>query len=420
MIRALLAGAALCAAASLACARPAAAQVDLISPEAFAGLVDLRAVYADGEKSFVDGGFGKLRYGGDATGGGLPRLDAADAALVWKPKFSWALGGIFDVEAQPEQRPNIDLVQGYLTYKPLPRGDLKFSARAGLYWPEISLEHGGPTWSVVETITPSAINSWVGEELKVLGAEAKVSKHFGDHELGLTGGVFTDDDTSGTLLSFRGWALHDLKSTASDSFPLPPLSPFMARRQARETRSRREIDHRIGYYGRLDWRPPVPVSVNLIYYDNRGDRTGVINQQWAWETRFWNLGATARLGDKLRLSSQVLTGRTWMGFPTANAGLWVDMKFSSAYLLATYPLGQDSVSARLDWFETKDQSTKIVDNNDEDGWAALLAWRHRLDDHFSLLVEAMQVKSDRTGRVYGGLDPDQRQSQLQTALRFSF
>ena len=35
-----------------------------------------------------------------------------------------------------------------------------FSAKAGLYWPEISLEHAtGGAWSTVYTLTPSAINA---------------------------------------------------------------------------------------------------------------------------------------------------------------------------------------------------------------------------------------------------------------------
>lgn len=398
---------------------PAAhAEMDLFSRRAFSGLVDLRLATADGEKGWLDGGFGKLRYGGDSQGGWKLKAEVADAALVWKPQFSGAVSGLVDLETQPEQRPSPDLVQGFLSFKPVPTGDFRYSARAGLYWPEISLEHGGPTWAVTETITPSAINSWVGEEVKVLGAEAHVQDSFGGHELGLTGGLFTDDDTAGTLVSFRGWALHDLKSTASDRFPLPRLSPYMRFKQARDTRSRRELDSRVGFYARLEWRPPVPISFNAFYYDNRGDGVGVRNLQWSWDTKFWNFGSTARIGDKLHLSSQLLFGRTIMGFPTPT-GRWVDVKFASAYLLATRTLGADSVSGRVDWFQTTDQSTPQDDANEE-GWSALAAYRHRINDNLNLLVEATHVDSDRPGRAYGAVVPDQAQNQLQASLRISF
>jgi hypothetical protein len=408
----------LLALAALGFGAPAHAEMDLFSRETFAGLVDLRLSAADGEKSFVDGGFGKLRYGGNAAGDLKARAQVADAALIWKPQFAWGLTGLFDVQAQPEQRPSPDLVQGFIQYKPLPRSDFRWSVRAGLYWPEISLEHSGPAWAVAETITPSAINAWIGEEVKVVGAEAHVQKNFGFHELGLTGGVFKDDDTAGTLLSFRGWGLHDIKATASDHFPLPPLSPYMATKQARDTRSRRELDDRWGWYARLDWRPPAPFTVNAFYYDNRGDGVAVVNKQWSWDTRFWNLGATLRLDPKTRLSSQLMRGRTIMGFPSAT-GRWVDTKFASAYVLATRAIGEDSASARLDWFEADDIGTP-QDDTSEHGWSALAAYRHKLNDHLALFLEAMHVDSNKPGRAYGRIAPGQAQSQLQGSLRFTF
>lgn len=403
---------------SAAGARAAHAEMDLFSRETFSGLLDLRLSAAEGEKSFLDGGFGKLRYGGDASGAYKARAEVADAALIWKPRFSWALSGLVDIEAQPEQRPSPDLVQAYLQYRPTPKSDLRWSLRAGLYWLEISLEHSGPAWTVTETITPSAINAWVGEELKVVGGEAHLQKTWGDHQFALTGGLFTGDDTSGTLLSFRGWGLHDVKATASDHFPLPTLSPYMRTKQAGDTRSRREIDDRWGWYARLDWRPPAPFSVNAFYYDNRGDGVAVVNKQWSWDTRFWNLGATARPTDKFRLSSQLMFGRTIMGFPTP-AGRWADLNFASAYLLATRSIGKNAISGRMEWFETTDRSTPQDDNNEE-GWAATVAYRHKLNDHASVFIEALHVESDRPGRFYGGVLRDQRQNQVQAALRLSF
>ena len=72
-----------------------------------------------------------------------------------------------------------------------------------------SLEHDRRVWGLTDTITPSAINSWIGEEVKVVGAEGTITHDFDGGRLAATGGVFGYDDTSGTLLSFRGWALHD-------------------------------------------------------------------------------------------------------------------------------------------------------------------------------------------------------------------
>ena len=73
-------------------------------------------------------------------------------------------------------------------------------------------------------------------------AAMRLHAALGEHQLAATGGAFGYNDTSGTLLSFRGWALHDLKATAFGHIPLPTLSFFMTGPQAPKTRSLLEID----------------------------------------------------------------------------------------------------------------------------------------------------------------------------------
>src|SRR4029077_2655356 len=113
--------------------------------------------------------------------------------------------------AQPDQedRP-IDVSQAYLSWRPTPTSATRFSARLGMYYPAVSLEHDAPVGGLTNTITPSAINSWIGEEVRVIGAEAGVAHEFeGGQRLALTLGIFGGDDTAGTLLTYRGWAMHD-------------------------------------------------------------------------------------------------------------------------------------------------------------------------------------------------------------------
>src|SRR5262249_54108024 len=132
------------------------------------------------------------------------------------------------------------------------------------------------------------------------------------HEVSATGAVFGWNDTSGTLLSFRGWALHGVRTGLHTEFTLPPLTRFMRRRQDDGTYPAWEIDHRPGFYGRLEWRPPAPVVVQVFHYDNRGDRTSERDLQWAWQTRFSTVSLlwTPDAGTKIR--AQALSGRTWM------------------------------------------------------------------------------------------------------------
>src|ERR1700733_4248607 len=216
----------ICLAAAFFAAKGALAQVELVGPGTVNALVDLRAIAADGQPSFVDGGEGKTRWGGDAPGGWRGQLNLAEAGLEWRPRLNWEWSAVVDVVAQPGQSQPVDLLQAYAIYKPVPRSATSFLVRAGLFYPPLSLEHDAPVWSTRDVITPSAIDTWIGEEVKVAGLEATVSHAFGSARLSATGAVFADDETAGTLLAYRGWALHDVKSTLSGEFDLPPLGPF--------------------------------------------------------------------------------------------------------------------------------------------------------------------------------------------------
>ena len=93
-----------CALAAL-WAGPASAESDLkiFTPESFEVSGDVRIVAVDGEKSWVDGGFGKLRSGSDGDLRVRPEL--GNASIVWKPQFTWSLGAIVVGSVQGATRP---------------------------------------------------------------------------------------------------------------------------------------------------------------------------------------------------------------------------------------------------------------------------------------------------------------------------
>ena len=400
---------------------PSQAQVVLFSPDTMHGVVDVRLAAANGEPPFTEGGFGKSAYGGDNSSALQDHLNVALAALEWTPSLNWDWSAVVDVAHQPNQEHYVDLLQAYALYKPTPRSDTRFQARFGYFYPPISLENDGRAWTPTDTITPSAINSWIGEEVKVVGAEGTVSQDFGGDRLAATAALFGYDDTSGTLLSFRGWALDDRQSQLNGSFTLPPLSPFFDKVQDDETYTALEIDHRVGYYVKLRWTSgELPIMLEALHYDNRGDRTTVTpSGQWAWGTRFDEAGATARLGDHTRLKAQALSGRTQMGFETPT-GSWVDLDFRSAYVSATQDIGADALTLRADVFDTRDRSMAFYDDKDEHGWALTAAWRKPLNKYLDLRLEALRVDSTRAAQALAGEAPEQAQTILQSSLRASF
>jgi hypothetical protein len=411
-------GAAMFAAAT---ASPCTAQVvDLFSPATIHGVVDLRAGAADGETSFTLAEFGKARFGGDGGPGLRGNVEVANATLEWTPRFSWDLSAVVDAVVQPGQELPIDIGQAYLLYKPVPTSSTRFQFRAGLFYPPVSLENDSRAWGVTDTITPSAINSWIGEEVKVVGVEGKVSHDFGDQAISATAGVFSFDDTAGTLLAFRGWAMDDSVGQLNGRYLLPPLSPFIASVQDNESYTTRDIDNRAGLYGRAEWRTPAGITLDAFYYDNRGDNVAVTSDwQWAWSTHFADVGARWDLNDHTWLMGQALEGRTSMGDQSPD-GRFADVTFRSAYTLATHTVGKSAFTLRGDLYDTHDNTDGEYGDTSEHGWTLTGAWRYPLSKLFDLRLEAMRVDSTRPSRVLAGETPHQAQTVLQSSLRLSF
>jgi len=400
---------------------PHSSSTDILSKNVVTVLLDGRVELGNGERSFMNRGLGKTAFSGTSDGGYKFHAVAQEADLIWTPRFTDSLSASVSAAYQRHQQHGVDLLEAFMSFLPAQKGPIGYSLRAGIMWPEISLEHTtGGAWSTVDVLTPSAINAWVGEEVKVLGLEGTVRTSVGDSMVSLTGSIFGFDDTSGTLLSFRGWALHNEKATVFGHIPLPPLNPFITLLQQHETRSFIEIDHRPGFYGRLEWRAPSAFGAALFYYDNRGDPQAFKpSGQWGWRTRFWNLGVNADVGPKTRLLAQGMTGSTIMGFrdPVTNKR-WVHTHFSSAYLSVTQTLSaKAAVTGRIEAFKTHEMGSEMSPQESEHGWSTTVALRYNIRDNLTGFAEAFNVRSRRGVRANLGLDPFQPQTVFQLGLR---
>ena len=414
----------LLAGASLACTSPALAEgADILSPETLSvtGTVSLAAT--DGEESWLDGGFGKLSTSGDEDDIRVRPL-VSEANLIWQPRFSWAVSATVVGTFQGGERNEAGISEAYLSYKPMRGSKTRFSARAGLMWPPVSLEHEGADWHVADTITPSAINSWIGEEVRPVAIEGTVGTTVGDHKLTAIVAAFAANDTAGTLLSFRGWALHNRRTLAFNDQPLPPFEPEDEGYQAPFTHPLLDVGEgfasRPGYYAKLVWQPPIPVRFELFRYDNRARPTDVNAEiEWGWRTHFNNLGVEADF-EGTRVRAQAMTGRTRMGFEEPPLGRhWIDMRFRSAFLLVNRSVGKVGIAARIEAFQTRHRGSWWDSEYDEDGWAATFAGKREWGP-FTGLVELLHVSSDNPAREHVQLSPRQKQTRLQADLRLGW
>jgi len=406
----------------LACAAPAGAQgIDLFSPETLEATGTVSVAATDGEESWLDGGFGKLDTSG-SDGAWRVRPLLSEGNLVWKPRFGWALSATVVGTFQGGERDEAGLSEAFLTFKPKRSGETRFSARAGLMWPPVSLEHEGADWHVRDTITPSAINSWIGEEVKPIAIEGTLARNFGGHQLSATGALFAANDTAGTLLTFRGWALHDRKTLAFNAHPLPPFEENDVGYQAPFTHPLLDVAPgfaaRPGYYAKLSWQAPVPVRVELFRYDNRAEPEAVNSDvEWGWHTRFNNVGIQADLGGA-RVRAQAMSGRTRMGF-VEEGSRWIDMRFRSAFAMVSRPVGKFEIAARVEAFDTRHRGSWWGDEYDEDGWAAVLAGKREFGP-FTGVVELLHVSSDNPAREHVALPEHQAQTRLEADLRLGW
>lgn len=406
----------------IAGAAPARA-ADSLLPEDFQldlkGYVEGRAVAADDTKTWERNGLGKTRYGG--TGDVVFR---GEGVLIVEPKFGFDVTGRVTVSVAAEQYKTLSLVEAFLQYKPAPTGDFGVRAKGGFFFPPISLENTSLAWTSPYTVTSSAINSWVGEELRTIGGEATVFYQNDDLEAGVTGAVYTANDPAGTQLTWRGWALHDREVGLFDRIQLtqiPIIKPPTGRlsQQAPTEKPFHEIDMRVGYYAagyidHTDWG-----KATLMWYDNNANDRALALGQWAWDTKFWAVGYAAQLPGEVDLVAQYMTGKTTVvtipnrPYPLDYAEFW------SAYGLVSKEWGRHRLSFRFDRFGA--YSANIVnDDTNESGSALTLAYNFRPTTKTRITLEGLRVNSTRPERAAIGLPVHAIENQVMLSFRLFF
>lgn len=381
-------------------------------------LLDARLAFVDSPKGFFQNGEGKTRYGGDGVNRD-EKIGISEAALLVSYPLTWGLNAIAYIKADAEQHRPIDVAELYLRYRSLPRPSGRYDLKLGVFFPPFSEENIGLAWNSPYGLTPSALNSWIGEELRTIGLQGRYSRKWSDHQLKLFAAVFTRNDPAGSLLAWRGWGLHNRKSVLGDRLGLATLPTFESGNafdaQSPWVAPFREVDGRPGYYGGARFRLKDQMSLTHFYYDNNADIRGFEAGQYAWPTRFNGIGLTWDITSDWVLLGQSLWGNTKMG-----VGNRVDNDFSAAYLLLSYLRGPHRYSVRYDDFEVQDLDITLDDPNDEHGWAASLVYQFEVTDHQTMTLELMHVVSKRAVRPVLGLALSRYETQLQVNYRLVY
>jgi hypothetical protein len=377
------------------------------------GLLDLRLTSLGNEPNWMDGGLGKLRWGGADS-----PVQLGDAALVLEAPFASAWFGRATAQAQADDGATLELLEAWVRWRPVSTGRWRHAFKAGLFFPPVSLENEGVGWTSPYTLTPAATNAWIGEEIRATGVEWRLERRgdAGSAEFALT--LFGGNDTAGDLLAARGFSLSDrvygvggtIREPDSAAFEDPPprrFDPFT------------ELDHRAGAVAEVTVRRASGHRFTALRYDNNADPTIEThhgNQEiYAWRTRFTSLAWEHRGARDVWLA-QALDGDTEIR-PSPFFRTRTD--FRAAHLLWARASGTWRPAARVEWFATNAWPHFDPPGN-EHGRALTLAltWQPRAT--WQVTGEALALRSVREDRVLLGRAPRQSEAQVQLAWRWFF
>lgn len=371
------------------------------------GAIDARWIASDATPSFLDGGLGILRFDGNHE---ALRLGRAFASMKYRLADTVSLHAVADAYGD-RQGEAVDFSELWLEYKPFPTNALRWRVRAGAFFAPVSLENRGPGWSSVYTITPSALNTWIGDELRTVGAEVEArwlgasSGYAGD--VSLVAAAYGWNDPAGAISALRGFALTDRASTLRGGLGKPRVELY------------HEIDKRPGYYAGLAWRHGERFELRTLYYDNRADPDAEVDERYAWLTRFVSVGARFEPTPHWTFIGQYLDGYTVVG--DEDYSIPFRMNFQTQFGLTSYERGKERFTLRYDRFRTHHLTGFFFGPpSNQDGHAWTLGWTHRFDAQWELAAERIESSSRFPPRANLGLQAAQAESQTQIALRYRF
>jgi hypothetical protein len=387
-----------------------AALAMLLAPCAHAEIeasLDLRLVHSNGRDSYLDGGLGKLRFDTDDDGVQLGR-----ARFAWRDNVAGNWHANVDLSAWSlNDHRAIDVTEAWLEWRPVPQSAWRSNLKIGAFYPPISLEHRAPGWSNPYTISSSALNTWVGEELRTIGVayelEHRGIANGGRWDLGVHAAVFGWNDPAGIILALRGFSLNDRQTPL---FGRIGTYAFGGREQ-RVLFS--EIDERPGYHAGAYVKSDLGVELRALRYDNRADPTvyKASIEDYAWLTRFNSLGARYDGPAGLAVIAQWLKGTTDASpDPSSHWG------FEASFILVAREIGRHRLAARYDDFKVWMPSWP-ASNEHGHGWT--FGWTWKLQQHIELAAEWLQIDSTAGNRAALGESTDARERSLQLAMRIS-
>jgi hypothetical protein len=371
--------------------------------------LDARLVWSDALPPFMEGGLGTLRYGADDQG---LQLGRARFALTQAIGELWSAHLDFSMFDDQDRSP-VGVTEAYLLFRPYPFAGYRFRMKAGAFYPPISLENRAAGWESPYTLSYSAIDSWLGIEVRTLGFEGQLewlgTRQGHAFDVGLTAGVFGWNEGAGAVVASDGFSLTDRQTAVFGrvgQLNTPPLygaEPFL------------QLDHREGLYGGIEIRWFDRVVVRALRWDNRANPADEdeVSDAYGWHTRFNSAGARVELDHGWTAIAQWLDGETTVA-PDGETASW---PFRSTYALLAKRFGSSTLSGRYDRFDVDAIGAEGYGEQSGHAWTA--AYVFTPDVHWRFTLEWVHVVSSNYNREDLGGAPVLTESQVQFAVRYA-
>ena len=368
--------------------------------------------------SWLNGSGGKLRFDETDDSIGIGRLAVDYTGRLAPTLFAHVVADYVDDGAQ-----GIDFTEAFIEWRPVPRSRNRYQLKVGAFYPELSLENRDMGWASSYSISSSAINTWIAEEVKTIGAEWSLERSIGSpispQHFKLLAATYVGNDPTGTLLAWKGWSIHDRQTRLNDVLPLPPLPEVgpggIFEHQAVQAEPFIETDDKLGYYVGAQWRFGHRALLSAMHYDNHADPLSLRKGQYGWTTRFDHLGAQVQLPAKLGLIAQWMSGGTAMG-PMLTSARPVDVDFDAYFALLTREIRNHRVSLRYDDFSVDDNDEIATDPNGETGHAWTLAYTWEHSAKWIMRAEWLSIETNRPAWTLLGLPEHATEDLLQMQL----
>ena len=408
-------------------------QTAIAAEYAVHGIVDFRISQVNAsDKSYLSGGSGKFGLS-DSVHFSIAQI-GTDLSVSWDNGLSaHTVLNVYPKATGDEEKTALGVTEAYFKYRSLPTmSGYRFQTRVGLFYPEISLENNAYAWASKNTLNSSTINTWVGEEIRVLGSEFKVTRlgkmNNDNYDLSLSVTAFINNDPAGALLAWHGWTTSNRQTLWTEKRPFPWF-PARGEGQTLEKQATRsdpflELDDRVGYHISGKWKLKRKGQISVGYYDNKATPYEVTDGQYGWRTRFYHVGTRWRFNKNLTLTAQYLSGDTLM----QNESRFdiVNNDYTSAFVALHYNWKafvsnkKHKTTLRIEDFSVTDNDNTWGDDNNENGQSLTLSHSYRLSKQWFLSAEYSLIDSYRGARFYNDQPVDLVETQYQLAARYFF